>query len=188
MTLERKRIRREFRDDLLGKTIAENRWTTNRSSKIWESECPAGGIFTRSESIETANDSPRLYQRRLRVAIELYGKDALDDPFDDQLDDFAAQVEQVLHQTLARVVSEAPELGINPSLSGLTDVECGFSEDGMLPLGGLRLTFDVVYGYEPPEGNPAKLDTWKTAGISWDFPPPDEAAEATDVVALETGP
>lgn len=184
MTLERKRIRHEFRDDLLGKTIAEDRWSTNRSSMIWESECPAGGIYTRSESVEQVSDTPRLYNRRLRVAIELYGKDALSDPFDDQLDDFAAQVEQVAHQTLARIATDAPELGINPSLSGLTEVECGFSEDGLLPLGGVRLTFDLVYGYEPPEGDPAKLDTWATAGIAWDFPPPDATTEADDVVEL----
>jgi hypothetical protein len=156
---------------------------------VWAKTNPSGCIYTLTETPrEAADHVPRSYLRPLRVAVELYGKEAeLGEPFDDQLDDFAEQVEQVVENWLASSHLTAPELGINPSLSHLVSVEIGFHDEGREPLGAARLVWEITYGKQVAEGDPADLDTFATAGIGWDFPPPDKLVEAEDVVELETG-
>ncbi|MEM7308900.1 MAG: hypothetical protein AAF682_19615 [Planctomycetota bacterium] len=187
MSLEEKAIRTAFKELLLGKTIAQDRWSTNRGAQVWADNAPAGVIYTVASVDEVVTDAPRQYHTRLTLAIELFGKDDGGEPFDDQLSDFETQVKQVVDSNLS--LPGLPELGISTSLSARKRVDRVFSDDGAQRLVGSRITYEIVYGNEVAEGDPADLDTFAIAGIDWDFPPPgvDGEHEADDVVELETG-
>lgn len=132
---KRKEIREKIKSMLIGKTICGDNVFENRLLKWREERFPAISIYTQSESSEIKNVSPRLYKRRLNLAIEIIA--FADDNIDDYMDALADEVEALLHQTwdLEGVADNFIYLG----------TQVGIAYDGAKPYACAKLEYEAQY-------------------------------------------
>lgn len=165
MSSNRKAIRHAIADVLKGNTDAGDNVFPSRVRPIWSTELPYIAVYTRDESAEIFNASPRELRRTLTVAIEIGAKG--DDAFDDALDDIAHQIERIMseNQTLDGIASDI--------VLSRTDIE--LAAEGDKQHGGAVLSYDVTYysldvsegvaGPGVPEEN--VLVPFERAGTEW---------------------
>lgn len=183
MTSIRKAIRKNIATALMNNTDAEANVFASRTRKISAKSLPAILVYTREETAEVFNESPRELKRVVSVAIEIAAR--ADEDLDDQLDDIAQQVEDIMseQQTLEDVASDVL----------LTRTEIQLTADGDNQHGACILTYDVTYyeedvsqGVEGP-GVPAAnvLKPFVTAGVEYKVPPfADGQPAAEDKISL----
>lgn len=136
-TSQRKQIRAAIRERLLGNTKADQKVFANRFTSLWDVELPLIAIYTMDEPSSIYAEAPREIERKLRVAIEIVGEDREDQAIDDQLDDIAQQVEDILSldHTLCDLCRDVV----------LTNTEFMADPNADKLVASLRLTFEVTY-------------------------------------------
>lgn len=181
MSSTRKTIRQNIAAVLMGNTAALANVFASRTRKISAASLPAILVYTKQETAEIFNVSPRELKRVLTVGIEIVAR--TDDGLDDELDDIAAQVERIMseNQTLGDVASEIQYTGADIALTA----------DGDNQHGGCTLAYDVTYytldvsegvaGDGVPAAN--VLHPFETANIEYKVPPSADVS-ATDSVSL----
>lgn len=108
----RKQIRHEVSDLLLSaNTDVGAKVYPSRARSLWATEQPCICVYTLNDQAELMEQTPPRYKRTLDVAIEIIV--AMDDDYDDAVDDIAEQVEQVLLQN-----NELPTTGATIKLAG----------------------------------------------------------------------
>ncbi|WVR18334.1 hypothetical protein y223_00054 [Bordetella phage PY223] len=164
MSATRKAIRNAIAAVLMNNTNAGGSVFASRTRKIPASALPAILVYTRQETAEVFNESPRELERTLTVAIEVVAR--ADDDLDDVLDDIGAQIE--------RIISE------NQTPGGASDIlytgaEITLTDEGNNQHGGCVMTYDATYytldvseGVEGPGVPDANvLRPFETAGVEW---------------------
>lgn len=187
MSQERREIRYALRELLLDATAAGSRVDANRATPRRAAQLPALSIYTRSESCE-AYEAHGSELRTVRVAIELFTREAAGVLVDDDIDELCEQVETA--------VMRHPTLNYTPVLlaaaagraTTITQVDVAVDERGERLAGAARITLDVPYVWEIPEPEPHVVTNLETAGIGYDVTDPEGRIEATDVVPVERIP
>jgi len=126
---------REHVTTLLRDNIQNVQVFSSRLRALNNENLPAILIYTRTESTEKFAEAPRELDRNLELLVEIK-VDGLYD-CDDVADQFAGQVEDLIHQD-----DSFGEL-VNDVLLSNTDIE--FFNEGAKPFCVARLTFDVQY-------------------------------------------
>lgn len=174
MSTTRKQIRAAVAQLLQGISGVGSRVFESRSRQVWPEELPAILVYTRTETAEIFNESPREYKRTLQLAVEVIAKG--DENVDDTLDDLCQEIEHRIFQddTLDNLVSDTI----------LSDTEIDFVPDGEQPVGAARITFNVEYFTLAPEEQEG-LDDFLRAHIETTPVPSTEDTEpAVDDVDL----
>lgn len=184
MSTTRKNIRHAIGSALLNNIadVGANVFVS-RTRKVPESSLPAILVYTRQETAEEFNTSPRELKRTLTVAIEIAAR--ADDELDDKLDYLAQGVERLMseNQTLEDYASDVVYTGSEITLTGEGDNQHG----------SCVMTYDVTYytldvsegvaGLGVPDGN--VLVPFETAGASWKVPPfAAQQPQAEDEISL----
>ena len=135
MSSQRMAIRQAIVNAIKDKTDAGAMVAANRILPVWQSELPLIIVYTKDESATVYDETPLLYQRKLKIAIEIAAE--LADGVDDELDTIADQVETVLKQDF--------NLGglCRDVLYQQTEIE--FFDDGKDPIAACRLTYEITY-------------------------------------------
>lgn len=181
MSATRKAIRHAITDVLLGNTDAGANVFPSRILPVWATELPYIAVYTRDETAEIFNESPRELKRVVSVAIEIGGR--ADESLDDVLDDLAQQVE--------RIMSENQTLGDVASNVLLTRTDIALADEGQQKHGGCVMTYEVTYytldvseGVEGPGVPDANVLTpFETADTQYKVPPFDRVS-AEDEISL----
>lgn len=160
-------------------TRAGQRVFTNRRSRITLKQVPAIAIYTASGRSQIIQEAPRQYLRTDRVAVEMVfrGASAADDDVDDELDDFADEVEAVLFldETFGKTAAD----------SRLVEQEVSIGVNGEFPIGVLRLWLEVDYVQDAPEEGEPVLPRFDKLAATWDLAPADGATDARDEITLD---
>lgn len=136
MSHKRVEIREAVRAAIVaGATDAGANVFSQRATPLWDIPMPAILIYAREESSEPLNVTQRKLKRTLQLAIEV--RTEANDALDDVLDAISNQVEAIVDSddTFGGVVSQ----------STLVSTELDVSPEGEMPIGGSRLTYEVVY-------------------------------------------
>jgi len=150
MAAQLKAIRRAVADRLRGRTMAGERVSTNRPDQVWKLATPAIVIHTQDDESDLDQTGPPEYTRRARVLIELLLEDARSGfPPDDQLDDFAEEVEQLLYVD--------PRLGGAAREGRQLSWAMRVADGGEVLVGGGTLTWEFMYYTEAREGDPGAI-------------------------------
>lgn len=193
MSSKRKAIRKAIRNILLNKTEAKDRVFTNQSTPSWVEDLPVILIYSRSEDNEVFNESPREWKRTVNMAIECIAVapespnigDSDESParlLDDLLDDIADKIELEL--------SRDDTLNCTADDINLSSTEFDFEGDGQMPVGSVRLIYQVTYYTNVPANIDLQpeVSDYEQAGVEWnvghDNESPDENIEANDVVDI----
>ena len=160
MSRERKAIRHAVRDLLDGATDAEERVFASRILPARRQELPLIAVYTLDESVdsESLNTAPRELTRNLSLVIEAWVSPG--DAPDDRMDDFAQQIEDVMHAD--------PYIGGAVGESILESVETELLEEGDRMMGLVVLTYAVVYRTMAPEESGDLVD-FERAQITHDL-------------------
>lgn len=168
MSSERKAIRAAMVAALSGKTSAATRVFANRTDPVMDQatdidagteEFPVLLVFTRSETSEVFDESPRRYRRKAEVLVE--GTLNAGDQSDDALDDLADEIENavLVDDTLGGTANDV-------KLTGTTMV---LGSNGRKTIGGVTLTFEVEYFTYAPAAGVQVLDDLGTVNTQYDL-------------------
>ena len=139
---------------LLRENLPSAQVFSSRLRALNNENLPAILVYTRTESAEKFAEAPRELDRNLELLVEIK-VDGLYDS-DDIADQFASQVEDLIHQ------DDSFGALVNDVLLSNTDIE--FFNEGAQPFCVARLTFDVQYFtftniyIEPNDFNGAEFD------------------------------
>lgn len=204
MTVERRTLRCHFRDLLKGKTRAGQNVTASRFEAILPERDLEGSevfaslqVYTLVDVPARHTDAPRLYKRRLELAVEVFAEkgpelsaEDLDDLVDELCDQVECVVEPEIPQLLKVKVPGTDELlDVNPSTSGLERVDLAFDARGVQLSGAARLLFVIDYGTDVDERIQARGTDLETLRAVYRFPPLDLEATpaAEDEIDLSGG-
>lgn len=184
MTHPRTAIRAAVQALLLNNTIAQDRVYTNRpnpitqqaSARAGRTEFPAILIYTTSESSTISNVAPREYQRTVEIIVECGKEISAATELDEQLDDFAREVENLL------LVDDT--LGGTAADLRMTGQSMGIVDQGQKVLGVVAITLEAdYYEFFPGENLPAAPGDLVTVHTEYDM---DGNGVADDAVAGDT--
>ncbi len=136
MTHVRTQIRERIVTNVTGLTTTGSNVFESRVFNVQQSELPALLIYAKSEDTERdASRSSQGLNRNLLVILEGYAKGTAS--LDNDLDSIAEQVETALanDQTLNSLAKDC----------FLVSTEIDFNGEGDVPIGVIRLTFQVLY-------------------------------------------
>lgn len=136
-------IRTQIRENIVDRlkvTIPEagGRVFNARAEHLGDVELPCICIYTRSEEVETLDNSPTIQTRTLSLAVEIVVSGS--GSIDDDLDELSDSVESELLTS----GKQSPASGLYQSAT-LTRTDVGFLDTGRKPIGAARLTFDFSY-------------------------------------------
>lgn len=180
MSLIRRDIRRSFAEILTGNTAAGDRVGTNRTDQPWKAGLPALSIYTLDDPAKIDTEGPRLYRRELDVDVELFVRQTGGGIVDDDVDELAQQVYDLIEINLKTLVDTFEgDLGA----SGFLGEQLDFSGEGSKPLGGDRMRWRFVYFQGVPTDE-AALSQLEGVDVQWNLPdsatPELEAVDAID--------
>lgn len=155
MSSTRKAIRAAVAAAATDKTRAASRVFSNRTDPVMDKatdldngheEFPLLLIYSSDETSEVFDESPRRYRRRLELKVE--GTTNVGDASDDELDDFAEEIENavLVDDTLGGLANDVK----------LTGTKMVLADSGRKVIGGVTLTFEVEYFTNAPD--PVALD------------------------------
>lgn len=186
MSLARKAIRRAIGQALFRRTAAQERVYTNRPEANWDITAPTIFIRSTREQVDPKSFSPRVYDRTLTIEIGCIVADALavKGKVDDQADDLAQQVEDILlHDPALDQLPALAKIVRSPKDSGLRSAELDM-EVGDRVLAGWTITLEVRYVTTHLPPSQRTLSPLEAFDIDWDLAPPDELVEAKDEVKV----
>lgn len=157
---------------LLNTTSVGSNVFRNRVRPIFQGELPAIIIYTREETAEIFDESPRRLKRNLQLVFEIETK--ADNTLDDKLDFIAGEIEAKVNnnQTLGGVLSDII----------LKSTRMQLLAEGDDLHGACELTFDCEYFTD--EVFTGTLDDFVTADITYDLNPADPYLNGEDRVTL----
>jgi hypothetical protein len=167
-----KAIRAGIKARLLNKTAAGARVSTNRADRVWQDGLPAIVIYTKTEQVEQDQQAPPTYKRTARISLDILLQDGSGMPLDDDADDLAEVVEQLMFLD-PRLVAECPEL-VNAGHQVGYDILVQDGGDQLIC--GARITWEFVYFQDANVGDLAELAPWKTARTTYNLGPSGMAA------------
>jgi len=109
-------------------------------------------VYTRQDVfVDEHQRSPYVERRRLRLSVELQAKASSGDGSQDQLDDWAQEIEDaILRVGAERTQLEAAGLGANDRVEKVLSSDSdATAADTQQPLTGLVIGFDVFYLHQP---------------------------------------
>lgn len=186
MSLARKAIRKAIAQALFRRTAAQERVYTNRPDAGWNVTQPTIFIRSTREQVEVKSASPRMYDRTLTIEIGciVAEADAVKGPVDDQADDLAQQVEDLLlHDPALDQLPMLAKIVRSPSQSGLRSAELDM-EIGERVLAGWAITLEVRYVTTHLPPSQRTLSPLEAFNVDWDLAPPDELVEAQDEIEV----
>ena len=142
MSHPRKKIRDYLKEILLDKTLAGKNVFTNKKIHIDHDCLPQIIVHTESESVTLMDQAPKRYKRDLSVVIEIFSKGITEESCQDELDQIAWQVENVL--------ALDDDWGATVNKSDLSSVRLEFQENGTNPIGACIITYTAQYLTELP--------------------------------------
>lgn len=179
MSLTRRDIRRSFAEILTGTTAAGTRVGKNRTDQPWKEGLPAISIYTLEDPAKIETE-PRTYRRELEVDVELFVRRTAGGVVDDDLDELAGQVFDLIELNLRALVDTFDG---DYGASGFVGEQLDFSGDGSKPLGGSRMRWRMVY-FQVRPADEASLSQLQGIDVSWNLPdsatPELEAVDAID--------
>jgi hypothetical protein len=179
MSEQRKLIRHEVVAILTGQIAAVGaRVFASRKAVLFHDELPCIAVYTDGENPPTLiSDGPREYGRTCRLKIEIVADGANEISVEDQLDDIAHQVEQILFRN--------DTLNSKCTRSQLGEVTNGYSVDGEKVIGACSIAFDVSYPQLAPDPATDNLPAFETAGVELAAgPTPDGVPEIGAEIAV----
>lgn len=137
MAHPRKTIRNKVVSILMDATNAGENVFSSRVRAISPDNLPALNVQTYEESAQKFNETRREYRRTLKLGIGILAR--AQDDLDDQLDDIAEQIEQLIldDETLDNTVEDTLITG--------TDMRIELGDNS---IGGMIIEFDVIYHTE----------------------------------------
>lgn len=136
MSSARKEIRNRVIELLSAANIVPTgRLFRNRMRSLETAELPAMLVYTFDEPVVKHAESPKEYERRLSLSVEIVGTASED--LDDLLDDLADRVEKVINDNY--------DLGGLCRDIDLSNTESQYSDEGHKAAGAVRMTFIVTY-------------------------------------------
>lgn len=162
-----KAIRAGIKARLLDNTAAGARVSTNRADKVWQESLPAIVIYTRSETVELDDAAPPSYKRTAEVVIDLLLEDSSGLPLDDDADDLAEVVEQLMFMD-PTLRAECGELVNSAYQSGY---EIVVQDGGANLIAGVRVSWKFIYYQDTVPLKPGELAPWKRANTAWALDP-----------------
>lgn len=124
----------------------------NRQARVQEGEKAILVVYAKNEAAEIFNEAPRLYERTLKLVVEVAIYDHTATDLDDLLDDISDEIEQRVFRN--------EYLDDLAKTTFLSDTEIDFITDSEVPIGVCRVTFDVIYQTDAPIEQP-NLDAWE---------------------------
>lgn len=180
---KRKEIRREIVRRIKGNTDAGENVFSNSTTPSWDENLPVILVYPQSEDLRERSQAPREFIRDLSISIEITAGGP-EEPFldgkksvEDQLDDIAYQVEQIL--------SSDDSLGCRTDDLLLSNLEFQFEGEGARPIGTVRLIYLAKYVDNFPD-NADGLADFKTADADWHVGHDDDSPDLTDKEAEDT--
>jgi hypothetical protein len=188
VTLVRKAIRRAVIRSLKGKTAAGDAVYGMRTEAIrTDLEGPFSlSVYTLSEAVEIDTDTPRIYERALELAVEVFVESEAgltENDLGNAIDDLTCQVEAAVEPCLVAIV-RAGALGLdvdaNLSKVALSRVEIEETKDGRQLAGNARVVWTLPYFTEVDEAAIARVRPFHGLHVEYDVPPPAAPPEAVD--------
>lgn len=172
---KRAEIRQKIVELIAGKTQAEDRVFSNRARRIWPEECPLIVVYSKTETVQEFEKSPRSLKRELQIAIECIAK--ADENIDDTLDEIAQEVETALgsDESLGNLCADII----------LEQTEMNLSGDGETVFGAAILTYQVTYITELVEQD-GNLEPLEGFNVAYDLKPDESLVEAEDIIDVPT--
>lgn len=163
---KRKLLRQAAKRLLTGATMAGAHVFTNRPTPLWQPEIPAICIYTLEEPASLASQSPRVYRREPRLAIELFVQASGN--CDDLMDDFSLQVEDIL---FANEYLKDPETDLDTLDDRLTleSSNLSLAENGQQVVMSNRMSWIAPYEAQAPQVAYDDLDDFLTAKTEMDI-------------------
>lgn len=165
MSLTRRDIRRSFAEILKGNTAAGDRVGTNRTDEPWKEGLPALAVYTLEDPAKIESE-PRVYRRELEVDVELFVRRSTGGVVDDDLDELAHQVFELIELNLRALVDTFDG---DYGASGFVGEQLDFSGDGSKPLGGSRMRWRMVY-FQTRPADEASLSQLEGTDVRWNLP------------------
>jgi hypothetical protein len=135
MSHSRKLIRDKIVTLLTGATSAGSKIFPCQSRPVGEDQLPCILVYTNSESVDIFQESPRQYERKTSISIEIQA--AADETLEDTLDGIAEQIENKLMQDYT--------LGDTAADLILKETDVTMSSRGDTVIGSCRLTYLVLW-------------------------------------------
>lgn len=168
-----KAIRAAIKAQLVDRTAAGPRVSTNRADQVWREGLPAIVIYTRSQKDERDQQTPPSYTRTPQVIVDLLLEDGNGLPLDDVADDLTEEVEQLLffNPTLGLKNEDgSPLLNDAQQISSEMITEAG----GETLIAGVRLTWEYEYFQDATPGDPGDLAPFKVAHTDFSLDPSEQ--------------
>ena len=162
------------------KTDCDNRVYGNRPSPLFNGEAPCILVYTPEQESEIQTDAPRNYENTTDVMVEILV--AVEEGFDDQMDQIADQVETILflHQYL-------PTPGTGEEVADdlvLASTSQDLVAEGQTNYGSTRIRW--VAKWDQAGDMRRTLDNLESIKADWDIPPhnSDNEPDAVDEINL----
>lgn len=182
MSLERKLIRFEVARILMGRTFAGDNVSTNRATRVHQGQLPALVVYTLEDlaDAEPYEDAPRTYLRRAKVVVEGIVEETTEGGLnDDEADDLADQVEQLLlPRMLLDRITEGEDSALAIQVRETRYEGCTFLsiDGGRTALAGFACVWSFAYvqcvDELTGEGRRGRLEAFRTAGVTYEHAPP----------------
>lgn len=158
MSSQRKAIRNEVTSLLTTAAITGigTKVYASRARSIWATERPCICVYTLNDQAELLEQTPPRYKRTLDLAIEVIV--AMDDDYDDTVDDIADAVEALL---LAN--NELPTTGATIKLAG-TEITMRAEGETVHASAVVRATAEYEQEYTVAD---SALDDFEQANVEW---------------------
>lgn len=157
MSSQRKAIRNELAALLVAATTnVGSKVYPSRARSLWATERPCICVYTLNDQAELLEQTPPRYKRTLDVAVEIIV--AMDDDYDDAVDDIADQVEQVLLKN-----NELPTTGATIKLAG-TEITLRAEGETVHASAIVRASAEYEQEFIVADGS---LDDFEQANAEW---------------------
>lgn len=190
MSLTRKAIRDAVHSALItgGPTAAGARVHRDRVLEFRPKATPSLSVSTR-RGRATRHDGPEAALRLrhdLELEIELYIRDEDGRILTDLVEDLAEQVRRVVDPLVHSDIPfpTLPELQLLSTGCHFSAMEVEFDGEGRELFAGALMVYQLAY-LEQVRGEDVDLEWLDTLGVTYDFPPPDDSAEASDEINLD---
>ena len=171
MASTRRLMRAVIADTLMDKTRAGSSVHLNRSTPLWLEHLPSIVIYTARDSAEERDASQWVLYRDLEVDVDCHLEARASQTIDDDLDDFADEVEQLVFPLFYPLTCQFEG---NLNRSQYAGMEAfALNDEGGRDVMGARLRFIFSYSQKIEELDPADVAAFLRAWVEYDVEPQD---------------
>lgn len=181
MSSTRKSLRRTVQELLIDQTSAQGRVYRSAADLIAAAETPSLGVYTINDPAETHEEGPRVYRRPCELLVEGIVARSSGADADDDLDDLAQQVFDIIESNLRSLVSL---FDLDHGASGFLGEEMDVRAEGSKPTAASRMRWRLVY-FQTRPGLAEGVAPFAGADVEWEVPGTSPAElEAADAIDL----